>query len=63
MHLHTKIATTRKGEMAMVVYFAKMKEYIDEMTVASNKLDDDDCQCFLHQQNTGWSRSHVLVLR
>jgi hypothetical protein len=42
MHLHTKLASTRKGDMSMVNYFAKMKEYIDEMAAVGKKLDDDD---------------------
>jgi hypothetical protein len=47
MHLRTKLASTRKGEMAMVVYFAKMMEYIDKMAVAGNKLDDDDVVSYI----------------
>jgi hypothetical protein len=47
MHLRTKLASTRKGEMAMVAYFTKMMEYIDEMAVAGNKLDDDDVVSYI----------------
>lgn len=42
MHLRTKLATTRKGDMSVVVYFAKMRGYVDEMAAAGKKLDDDD---------------------
>jgi hypothetical protein len=34
MHLHTKLASTRKGDTPMVSYFAKMKAYADEMAAA-----------------------------
>jgi hypothetical protein len=42
MHLHTKLASTRKGDMSMTIYFAKMKEYVDGMVTSGKKLDDDD---------------------
>jgi hypothetical protein len=42
MHLRTKLASTRKGEMAMAIYFTKMKEYVNEMVATGKKLDDDD---------------------
>jgi hypothetical protein len=33
--------------MAMSVYFAKMKEYIDQMAAAGKKLDDDDVVSYI----------------
>jgi hypothetical protein len=47
MHLRTKLASTRKGDMSMVNYFAKMKEYIDEMAAVGKKLDDDDVVSYI----------------
>jgi hypothetical protein len=47
MHLRAKLASTRKGDMSMAVYFAKMKEYVDEMAAASNKLDNDDIVSYI----------------
>jgi hypothetical protein len=47
MHLRTKLASTRKGDMSMANYFAKMKEYIDEMVAAGKKLDDDDVVSYI----------------
>jgi hypothetical protein len=47
MHLRTKLASTRKGDMSMVVYFAKMKEYVDEMVAAGRKLDNDDVVSYI----------------
>jgi hypothetical protein len=41
MHLRMKLASTRKGDQSMVSYFAKMKEYVDEMMAAGKKEDDD----------------------
>jgi hypothetical protein len=46
MHLRTKLASTRKGEMAMAVYFTKM-EYVDEMVTAGKKLDNDDVVSYI----------------
>jgi hypothetical protein len=47
MHLRTKLAGTKKGEMAMAIYFTKMKEYVDEMAVAGKKLDNDDVVSYI----------------
>jgi hypothetical protein len=47
MHLRTKLASTRKGDMSMTIYFAKMKEYIDEMAASDKKLDDDDVVSYM----------------
>jgi hypothetical protein len=41
MHLRTKLGSTRKGDTPMVNYFAKMKEYADEMRAAGKQLEDD----------------------
>jgi hypothetical protein len=46
MHLHTKLASIRKGETAMAFYFAKM-EYVDEMAAAGKELDDDDVVSYI----------------
>jgi hypothetical protein len=47
MHLRAKLAGTRKGDMSMVVYFTKMKEYVDEMAAADKKLDNDDVVSYI----------------
>jgi hypothetical protein len=47
MHLRTKLASTRKGEMAMAIYFTKMKEYADEMVATGKKLDDGDIVSYI----------------
>jgi hypothetical protein len=47
MHLRTKVTSTRMGKMAMAVYFAKMKEYVDKMVAVGKKLDDDDVVSYI----------------
>jgi hypothetical protein len=47
MHLHTKLASTRKGDTPMVSYFAKMKAYADEMAAAGKQLEDDDIVSYI----------------
>jgi hypothetical protein len=47
MHLHTKLASTRKGYQSMLSYFARMKEYANEMTAAGKKLEDDDIVSYI----------------
>jgi hypothetical protein len=47
MHLRTKLASTRKGDQSMASYFAKMKEYADEMKVAGKQLEDDDVVSYI----------------
>jgi hypothetical protein len=42
MHLRTKLACTRKGDTPMASYFAKMKDYADEMAAAGKQHEDDD---------------------
>jgi hypothetical protein len=47
MHLHTKLESTRKGDMSMTIYSAKMKEYVDGMATSGKKLDDDDVVSYI----------------
>jgi hypothetical protein len=47
MHLHTKLASTRKGDTPMATYFTKMKEYTDEMAAAGKQLEDDDIVSYI----------------
>jgi hypothetical protein len=47
MHLRTKLACTRKGDTPMVSYFAKMKDYADEMAAAGKQLEDDDIVSYI----------------
>jgi hypothetical protein len=42
MHLRMKLASTRMGDQSMASYFARMKEYADEMMTTGKKLEDDD---------------------
>jgi hypothetical protein len=47
MHFCMRLASTRKGELPMVTYFTKMKEFSDEMTTAGKQLDDDDIMSYI----------------
>jgi hypothetical protein len=47
MHLHSKLASTRKGDMTVAAYSAKMKGYADEMTSAGKRLEDDDVVSYI----------------
>jgi hypothetical protein len=41
VNLHIALSTTKKGNVNVVEYFAKMKGYADDMTVAGRPLEDD----------------------
>jgi hypothetical protein len=59
MHLCTKLASTKKGEMAMAVYFTKMKEYVNEMAATGKKLDNDDVVSYIL---IGWDAGYNGVV-
>jgi hypothetical protein len=42
IHHRAKLANTRKGKLSMVSYYAKMKEFVNEMAVTGKQLEDDD---------------------
>nr|CAB3483590.1 unnamed protein product [Digitaria exilis] len=42
MNTRIALATTQKGTLSMADYIAKMKTYVDDMTVAGKPLEDDD---------------------
>lgn len=42
IHHRAKLANTRKGKLSTVSYYAKMKEFVNEMAVTGKQLEDDD---------------------
>jgi hypothetical protein len=69
VNLHIALSTTKKGNVNVAEYFAKMKGYADDMTVAGRPLEDDNSSntsllgwivslfCLSLPSLQGWSQS------
>jgi hypothetical protein len=47
VHLRSKLYNTRKGEQTCLVYYAQMKEFIDEMVATNKRLEDEEVICYI----------------
>jgi hypothetical protein len=47
VHLRSKLYNTRKGEQTCLVYYAQMKEFIDEMAVTNKRLEYEEVICYI----------------